>query len=314
MAGWYKLLFYDPLAGEGEFYAADGLGDITPLRTYSGWRTNWKQIIPGLFGGPGPIGSDPPPFRNISLLFYDGAGTGEFYTVDIQGEMALLRTHTGWQSAGLPWTHIIPIIPGNVGVEYFHLLFYDSAGTGGFWRTYGQGEIAEIRTHTGWQSAGIPWTHIIPINHYRGGNIATDLLFYDSAGTGAFYAYDGQGGIGLLRTHTGWQSAGKPWTHIIPLGYDLLLFYDSAGTGAFYRYDGQGGIAPLRTHTGWQSAGKPWTQITPVYVLRINLPSPGLLFYDGAGTGAFYLVDPQGEITLVRTNTDWPSGRRMIVC
>jgi hypothetical protein len=132
-----------------------------------------------------------------------------------------------WQLGDRPWTHIIP---GNFFLpsKYTDLLCYDSAGTGAFYRTSGQGEIALLRQHTSWGSFGRPWTHIIPGNFSDGGY--TDLLFYDSAGTGAFYrTYEGE--IALLRTHTGWQLGGRPWTHIIPgnfffpIKYTDLLFY-----------------------------------------------------------------------------------------
>ena len=93
------LLFYDPAAGQGDFIpASEGGIPAGQVKTYMGWRSNWKLIIPGSFGGSGYSG----------LLFYDGAGTGEFYEVNSQPEMTLLKTHTGWQSYGRPWTHIIP--------------------------------------------------------------------------------------------------------------------------------------------------------------------------------------------------------------
>lgn len=90
----------------------------------------------------------------------------------------------------------------------------------------------------------------------------TQLDVASSAGTGAFYRYDQQGGITLVATNTGLQSAGKPWTqivmvlpetHSVGVSFIGFLFYDGAGTGSFYDYDGQGGIAPIRTHTDWPS-------------------------------------------------------------
>ena len=247
------------------------------------------------------------------LLFYDNAGTAAFYTTDGQGGIYQTR-RIGRLLSGRPWTHIIPGQFGGNGNGFTDLLFYDGAGTGIFYTTDGQARFHGLRGHYDWQSAGRPWTHIIP-GEFGGpipGSIAgrrfTDLLFYDSAGTGAFYATDGQGGIRLLRTHTGWVGAGVPWTHIIPgkfsdVGfYTDLLFYDSAGTGAFYStYEGQ--MYKLRRHADWQSAGRPWTHIIPG-----NFGGPfytDLLFYDGAGTGAFYSTDGQGGIHLLRTHTGW---------
>jgi hypothetical protein len=304
-----QLLFYDPAAGRGMFYGYDEYGAITPtpLKTYTDWRSSWKQIIPGFFGS----------FQKC-LLFYDGAGTGEFYTVDEQAEIALLKTHTGWVGGGVPWTHIIA---GKFvrTTAYTSLLFYDSAGTGAFYTTYDEGEIDEVRRYTGWVGGGVPWTHIIPIKV----PLRTHLLFYDSAGTGAFYETDGQGGITELRRHTGWVGSGVPWTHIIPIVTPLierdgappewrwsLLFYDSAGTAAFYRYDEHGGITELRRHTDWFSS---WKQIITVWTVSGHRQLfPGLLFYDGAGTGEFYSYDGLGGITLLRTNTDLPSGCRIL--
>jgi hypothetical protein len=67
------LLLYNPSAGEGGFLRFDGFGGITPLKTHAGWRSSWKQIIPGFFSTP---------LNTISLLFYDEDGTGEFYGLD----------------------------------------------------------------------------------------------------------------------------------------------------------------------------------------------------------------------------------------
>jgi hypothetical protein len=296
------LLFYDS-AGTGAFYTTDGQGGISRTRLHIGWQSAgrpWTHIIPGRFGVSG--------FTYTDLLFYDSAGTGAFYTTDEQARIHPLRTHTGWQSAGRPWTHIIPGQFGGSGFTYTDLLFYDSAGTGAFFATDGQGGMHLLREHTGWVGADVPWTHIIPGAFGGISTINTGLLFYDSAGTLAFYGTHGQGGIHLLKRHTGWQSAGRPWTHIIPGAFGGshftdLLFYDSAGTGAFYTTDGQGGMHLLREHTGWQSSGRPWTHIIPG-----NFGGNGftdLLFYDSAGTGAFYTTDGQGGIHPLRTHTGW---------
>ena len=295
------LLFYDPLVGEGEFYTTRN-GRIGRVRLHLGWRTGWRQIIPGHFGGPVP-GTRPPGFTD--LLFYEpSTGTGEFYTTDDRARIRLLATHTNWRSS---WTQIIP---GNFGGSGFtDLLFYDAAGnTGEFYTTDGQGGISQLATHTNWRSS---WTQIIPGNF--GGSGFTDLLFYDAAGnTGEFYTTDGQGGISQLATHTNWRSS---WTQIIPgnfggSGFTDLLFYDAAGnTGEFYTTDGQGGISQLATHTNWRSS---WTQIIPG-----NFGGSGftdLLFYDAAGnTGEFYTTDGRGQISQLATYTDWRPSWRPIV-
>ena len=47
--GQSDLLFYDPSAGQGEFYTTDGSGNIAALRTYNNWRTTWSVIEAGNF-------------------------------------------------------------------------------------------------------------------------------------------------------------------------------------------------------------------------------------------------------------------------
>jgi hypothetical protein len=301
------LLFYDPSAGQGEFYRTDGQGGIARTRLHVGWRSSWTHIIPGKFGGS----------NFTDLLFYDSAGTAEFYTTDAQGRIALLKEHPGWVSAGgLPWKHIIPGQFG--GSNFTDLLFYDGAGSAAFYTSDGQGGIALLREHPGWVSAGgLPWTHIIPGQF--GGSGVTDLLFYDGAGSAAFYTSDGQGGIALLKEHPGWVSAGGlPWKHIIPGQFGGnssvtdLLFYDGAGSAAFYTSDGQGGIALLREHPGWVSpANLPWTHIIPGQFGGSGVTD--LLFYDSAGSGAFYTSDGQGRIALLSETTEWRSSWTRII-
>lgn len=45
------LLFYDRVAGWGEFYRGLGDGNLTQLKVQSGWRKTWYQIVAGDFGG-----------------------------------------------------------------------------------------------------------------------------------------------------------------------------------------------------------------------------------------------------------------------
>jgi hypothetical protein len=189
------LLFYDPRTGQGEFYTTPN-GRIGRTRLHIGWRTGWRQIIPGNFGGDG----------FTDLLFYEpSTGTGEFYSTDGRGRIRLLATHTNWRHS---WTQIIP---GNFGGSSFtDLLFYDAgAHTGEFYATNGRGGISQLALHTNWRSS---WNRIVPGNF--GGNGATDLLFYDAAAnTGEFYTTNGRGGISHLRTYTDWRSS---WTQIVP--------------------------------------------------------------------------------------------------
>ena len=39
------------VTGTGELYTTDGAGNISFLRTHTGWRPSWTHIIPGNFGG-----------------------------------------------------------------------------------------------------------------------------------------------------------------------------------------------------------------------------------------------------------------------
>jgi hypothetical protein len=188
------LLFYQASVRTGEFYITER-GRINLLRQHTNWRTSWKQIIPGNFGGKGLT----------DLLFYDpSTGTGEFYTVDGIGGISLLQQHTDWRGS---WNRIVPGNFGGSGLT--DLLFYDaSAGVGEFYITNGPGQITLLRQHTGWRDS---WSQIIPGNF--GGSSATDLLFYDaSAGTGEFYATN-QGEISSLEQHTNLRAN---WNQIIP--------------------------------------------------------------------------------------------------
>jgi hypothetical protein len=88
------LLFYDR-AGIGVLFRTDAQGGIVEVRTYSEWRSSWKQIIPVWLHAPASSGV--PGFPTHGLLFYDDDGTSEFYTYDGKGEITLLRTHA-WTS------------------------------------------------------------------------------------------------------------------------------------------------------------------------------------------------------------------------
>ncbi len=91
----------------------------------------------------------------------------------------------------------------------------------------------------------------------------TDLLYYDPAGEGAFYATDGNGNIQLLKLQSGWRHT---WSIIVPGdfggdGHTDLLFYDpTAGEGAFYATDGNGNIQLLKLQSGWR---RTWSMIVP---------------------------------------------------
>src|SRR5215218_3160389 len=196
----------------------DQLGNIT-----INWRTSWTHIVPGNFGGNGYTG----------LFFYDtNAGEAEFYITDGQGNLSLLRAHTGLRTS---WTHIVP---GNFGGNgYTDLFFYDAnAGEVEYYATDGQGNLSQFGpTVPGWRTS---WTYIVPGN-FRGSGY-TDLLFYDAyAGEAQFHLRDPDG-TRLQIDRTGWRTS---WTRIVPgnfggNGYADLLFYDAnAGEAEFYTHD-----------------------------------------------------------------------------
>jgi hypothetical protein len=65
------FVFYDPIAGVGEFYSTDSEGNIALVNSDPTWQKTWSIITPGNFT------------RGLAddLLFYDPtAGVGEFYT------------------------------------------------------------------------------------------------------------------------------------------------------------------------------------------------------------------------------------------
>jgi hypothetical protein len=183
------------------------------------------------------------------LVFYDpGAGTGEFYTSDINGGITFLATETGWRNS---WSIITP---GTfAGRSYNDLLFYDpAAGTGEIYTSDGHGHIQLLASHTGWRSS---WDMIIP---GRFGDSRYDgILFYDRVGgTGEIYATDGHGNINLLASHTDWRSS---WRTILVGNFTRnrhpdLLFYDPlAGLIEIYATDDDGNVAFVGSTSGFSS-------------------------------------------------------------
>jgi hypothetical protein len=63
--GWIRSTTGIGLNDNAEFYATDGAGGITPLRTHA-WDRTWDLIVPGQFNGDG----------RTDLLFYDREGGG----------------------------------------------------------------------------------------------------------------------------------------------------------------------------------------------------------------------------------------------
>jgi hypothetical protein len=111
------------------------------------------------------------------------------------------------------------------------------------------------------QLAPAGWTAIVPGAFDAAGTRTALLLYERSSGTGAFYATDGEGGIRLLREHSGWRTS---WTRIVGGRFGAggsagLLFYDRAdGSAEIYTGDGGGGIELLARRSGWRRS---WAEI-----------------------------------------------------
>jgi hypothetical protein len=138
------LLFYDPAAGEGQFYIINNGRIGSPVKTFTDWRNSWTQIVPGAFGGSG--------FRDF--LFYEGStGYAEFYSLGAGGSFNFINSDT------FP-ANLTQIIPGNFsGKDTTDLLFYNAkAGTGQFF-TVTKGKISLLWNETGWNSN---WKQILP--------------------------------------------------------------------------------------------------------------------------------------------------------
>jgi len=326
------------------------VGGSTLAQTYQGLTLRadafapFKALIDRRFaaGTATPLSTDNPFPIHRDLLFYDpGAGTGEFYSTDIAGEISLLSSDTGWRGS---WSLILP---GNFSGRSFNdLLFYDAAGgTGEFYSTDGHGGISLLNTDTGWRTS---WDMIIPARF--GASRFDGLLFYDRAGgTGEFYTTDGHGRLAaLLATHTDWR---RSWTVILAgcftrNGSPDLLFYDaSAGLVEIYTTDVDGGISLAGSTanlpqdwtfgltcniTGGQfmdlmfyrpSAGEVqfFTTDGEGSLLSLSTQMVGsnwsqiyatafteFLFYDAsAGVGEYQRSTPTGAMTLLNRHTDW---------
>jgi hypothetical protein len=287
--GTSELLFYDPGAKTGEFYAVNGQADITIQIQRSDFRPSWTRILPGRFSQQA-FGS--------TVLFYDAANhTGEFYGSDGTGSLTQVgSTHTDWRSS---WTQIVR---GHFSNSSFDdLLFYDaSAGQGEFYST-GNGDVSRIGvTNTDWRKS---WSLIIPGKFSNGP--FSDLLFYDpSAATGEFWRTDGRGNVSLIGANNDWR---KDWSIIVPGNFsggpftDLLFYEPATGTGEFWRTDGRGNVSLIGANNDWR---KDWSMIIPGKFS--GGPFTDLLFYEpSTGTGEFWRTDGHGNVSLIRGYTNW---------
>ena len=185
------ILFYDPSAGEGEIYSVDSSGNLSLLKSYSGWRSTWGHIV----SWAGELDIYVQITTNCALLFYDRAvGSGEIYSVDGHGNIGLIQSYSGWRTT---WTHL-------VALENAALVFYDqSAGYGEMYAIDSKtNNISFLKSYSDWGSS---WTHLVPLHCSSG----LALLFYDEiSGRAVVYAVDIlTGELNLLGTPiTSWQA------------------------------------------------------------------------------------------------------------
>jgi hypothetical protein len=237
----------------------------------------WNQIIVGPFGKSG-----------AQLLFYDATtGVGEFFGLDANGNLRLLKQNTGWRTS---WTQIISgKFSSDDGLQ---LLFYDAAAnTGEFYAVDNNAGLRRLRTITTFRSS---WNAII-----RGkfsDNKFDDLLFYDrAAGTGEFWHTDGKGGISLFSSHTNWRTT---WRGVRAGAFELgakysglLFFEDGTGYTEFYGTNGKGSISQLNVNLGtlWPSKAARWqTVLTGNFIGATAGDTSDLLGYDASGQSVSY--------------------------
>jgi len=288
------LLLYDRQAGQGEFYTLDAQAHIRLLKSYSGWRTSWTQIIPI------SIYTEGPGTPLSSLLFYDStSGTGQFYRVDTHGNLTPSSPQT-WSKG---WTHILS--DDFVNGSSTSLLFYNrESGLSQLYVTDGSHLGRQVFSTT-WSTG---WTHIIAARFSN--EPFSGLLFYNgTSGAAQFYNTDGNGGIQQLSNST-WSTG---WTHIVPVllyrgdyagagGTSDLLFYNStSGVAQFYNTDGNGGIQQV-SNTTWSTG---WTHIISVFIEGPTEWSTLLFYNERSGAAAFYTADSNGNIHQLSAPTTW---------
>src|SRR5258706_14538433 len=91
----------------------------------------------------------------MGLLFYDASnGAGALYSVDAQGNLALLHEDDGWRKT---WSQIVPTgfyLPTDdftPGLKHLSLLFYDPiAGGGELYSHDDAGKMTLIQSYSGW--------------------------------------------------------------------------------------------------------------------------------------------------------------------
>jgi hypothetical protein len=141
---WTDLLFYDPGALTGEFWRADGEGNIELIGSNNDWNANWTHIVPGKFSDG---------FYTDLLFYAASTGMASIWSPDGEGNISLVSSHSWPTGASL-------IVPGNFsGGAYTDVLLYKaSTGTGAFWRTNGRGQLSPIGGYNDWRAS---WAAIL---------------------------------------------------------------------------------------------------------------------------------------------------------
>jgi hypothetical protein len=221
--------------------------DFEPFATHAGWRAGWTHVRPGSFSASAFSG----------LFCYDqNQGAAAFYETDGLGNLRVLAEYDDW---GTSWTHVV--VGKFAQGPYSALLLYDqSAGSAAFYATDGQGGMTLLWEGDWWRTS---WTTIVA-GHFSSESDYDGVLLYDrSAGFGAFYSTDGQGGLDLLSENDGWRTS---WTGIVvgewgvdrmqwdqdyePNFADLFFYEGETGYGETYVCDGSGGILQVGGQSG----------------------------------------------------------------
>jgi len=227
--------------GSGRLFSTSGgaLGD--QLWSASNWRSSWRHMIRGKFGGN----------SFDDLFFYDGTlGQAQFYTVNSSGAIARLGAQFGGMRKN--WTQIVPIDVNVDGTD--ELIFYDAATRyAGMYRTNGSGSLTRFLEFS-WSSN---WRFIRAGNFTsRAGN---ELLYYDYT-TGDVYIYgvNSDGRTAKLRQNTGISTeidaivvgefgsgSGPDDLALYDSETGLLKFYSVAASGALLE------VASVQIGTGF---------------------------------------------------------------
>jgi hypothetical protein len=266
------FLLYDRAAGEAKLISVDAAGRFTEIRQYTGWRRSWETIIasgfPRVLGTAGLIAYDKAagvlgsmkidqfgvlqnlqsatnwrktwtafvPVGTAGFLAYDrAAGYGTLSSVDSSGMVREVRSYNDWRAT---WDIITAGPFTTATMPSGDLLFYDRAARQAEGLNFrGTGETVRFATYNGWRQS---WTSIqgglFLLRSLTASGTADQLLFDQSAQELEFLDIGPSNALtSLLLTPT---PQNRAWTHVSPIGPDLLLLYDRAnGVAGFYVTD-----------------------------------------------------------------------------